>query len=125
MKKRITDTEKHIGLLASGVIVEIKNRTLSGRDVNGSSFKDYTPSYKKFKTDNYGSGKPNLFARGNMFKAMQYKVIPNGIRLFFNITNEKLKASGNHNINKREFWGLSASQSKDIVNKLKKYFRTT
>lgn len=125
MKGRITKTEKSVVLMASGIIIEIKNRTLSGRDKDGRSFKRYTPSYKVKKADEFGSTRPNLFATGNMFKAMQSKPIRNGVKLFFNVNAERLKAYYNQNINGRNFWGLSKAQHKKIMGKLRAVYRKT
>ena len=125
MKKRVTDTEKSIWLLASDIIIGIKNRTLKGTDMYLMKFEAYTEQYKAYKGSKGRSTMPNLTFRGTMLNSMQYKKISNGVRLYFNAVNERVKASANHNGYKRYFFGIDKNQSKYITKRLREIFRRT
>ena len=125
MKKRVTDTEKSVWLLATDVIIGIKARTLKGTDMYLQKFEAYTEQYKAYKGSKGRSTTPNLVFRGTMLNSMAYKKISNGARLYFNTVNERVKASANHNGYKRYFFGLDKNQSKYITKQLREIFRRT
>ena len=125
MKRRVTETEKSVWLLASGLIAGIRKRTLRGIDMYGMKFKPYTTSYREIKRVAGKSTTPNLSFHEHMLKAMSYTKERGKVKLYFNMAKEKLKASGNHNVHKRYFFGLSKEQRKVAASELARIFRRT
>ncbi len=109
-------------------ILSIQTRTLEGEDADGRDFEEYSPAYKLFREEEGRQGEPvNLFFHGDMFNAMTYDISRNSSILFFATTSDK---EGQSNAKKafflqqqREFFALSDSDIKGIMDIARKYTR--
>ena len=103
----------------------ITDRTHSGKDVDGKSFKPYTHDYLRNRTYAGRSGKVDLNFKGNMLAAMKYRNTGKSVILYFNAKDEMLKAHGHHfgnpkkGLPRRRFFGLSRKERKHIIEMIK------
>lgn len=104
--------------VGSELIVEIINRTQSGKDSNNNSFKPYTKPYAKAKAKEYKTTTVNLTRSNDMLNAMTPKETDFGIVIKFNSEYEATKAYYNHVVNKREFFALSDKQKSYITKQI-------
>lgn len=118
VKQQINDIPlKKLRLMGNEIIVDIINRTQSGKDINNKTFKPYTKQYAQIKK-RFG-GKVNLTVTGNMLNSIDSKTIPNGLRFYINSTNEKKKALGNIK-NGRRFMGIDSKLKAKIKQRISK-----
>lgn len=112
--------ENHLETFGNELKAEIISRTQSGKDINKNAFKPYSNKYKKEKQKDFGSSTVNLTRTQQMLNAIDNKKIPNGIRLFFNSTQQNEKAYFNQTVNKRNFFGFDNSYLEKLGKKLAK-----
>lgn len=93
----------------------IVERTQSGRDVDGNSFRPYTESYKRAKRKAFGSASPvNLTATGEMLGSIRAKTsggLTGPVEASIEITDRKAEF---HQPD-RPFFGLDKTQIANIV----------
>ena len=102
----------------------VRKRTVSGKDIKGSSFKSYSPAYASKK-----GSLVDLSKSGKMLKAISKKAWAKRCRIYVKATKRKGKIGnfnlavvhnfGTRKMPKREFMGLTSTETK----KLKKYCR--
>ena len=103
-------------------IVEMINRTQSGKSFTGKEFKGYADSTKEARRKKGRvTNIVNLTDTGNMLHSMTFKAISGGIRIYFGTAIEKKKAY--YNQKKRKFFGLSPQQRKAIRKYIKLLYR--
>jgi len=68
--------------VASRVYTTIVKNIQKGVDVNGVSFTEYTPSYKKYRTKQGLGLKVNLQLSSNMFRSITIEADENGFVIF-------------------------------------------
>lgn len=96
------DFKKVMGEVAVDQLARIKTRTLGGKDFKGNIFVPYSESWKQYRQNppNGQSSRPvstvDLFFSGQMYGAMDWEEISEGVRLFFNDTQAGAKAHGHH-----------------------------
>ena len=108
----------------------IKKRTLIGEDVNGLDFKPYNPMYAKERAKAGYSKKPvDLTRSGSMLSAMTADYDRNSVDIFFMNTSDPDPDNDTRNPAKayflhqdREFFALSLSDLKGIMQIVKKYY---
>lgn len=114
--------EKAVTEVAGDAILEIVQRTESGKSVNGGSFKSYTPEYRKFRSKKNRSTTPDLRFTGRMLGSITQRVRKRGkswiAEIFFASALEDKKAQANQKI--RDFFGLSKKQLRTAEQNLKR-----
>lgn len=125
-----------LGEIAVDQLSRIKTRTLEGKSFKNTAFAPYSESYKDFRASKgRPTGKVDLFFRGQMFGAMDWERINDGVRLFFNDTTQAAKAHGLHHgyaphkLPARPFFELSDDDADEIkkqivegIEKIRKQF---
>ena len=111
----IRGSEKRLKEESLNIIDGIKERTESGKNVKGKTFKKYSTKGKYSYADKRkDAGKrvtpPNLAWTGHMLEAISAKPIKGGLRFYFNAKAETDKASWNQKT--RKFFGISKNQIK-------------
>ena len=104
------------------VMLQIKTRTLAGKDVSGNAFVPYSSDYAFFRDETgHDTSNVNLFFRGHMLAAMDANADDTSVEIYFNDAQQAAKAHG-HNygsaktgLPQREFFALS----EDDVEKIK------
>jgi hypothetical protein len=87
-------------MFARDVIKLIIERTKSGKDSSGSSFRPYSDAYKSsevFKDRGKDPNNVNLTLFGEMLESMSHKKTATGVVIFFREQEEALKAHGHNN----------------------------
>lgn len=114
-----TPTENEKEAFISEAINLIIERTQSGVDRNGKSFKPYSKEYADFK--GVSSGDVDMTFGGDMLAAIDGIAESNNVVLYINDETETLKAY-NHNVGaplpKRTFFGLTSAEAKSIASKI-------
>lgn len=109
------------------VIAQIQTRTSEGKEVDGSTFKPYSPGYAKFrKKAGHQIDIVNLFFSGSMMSAMTFDSPEDDtVRIFFQSTTDR---KGMSNAAKafflqedRDFFGVSVVDKDSILEMVKKY----
>jgi hypothetical protein len=119
----LPNLEKAMGIAVADASAEIVIRTKRGSDVDGNSFKAYTPAYAKHRREKLKrqSDRVNLQVTGQMLAAIRQKVKAVGNKvigtIYFGDETNRLKAEGNSRY--RNFFGLSENQVKTILETLK------
>lgn len=111
-----------INQIALNTIDYIIQRTESGLNVRGNSFKEYPESYKKsesFEAFSKSSGDVNLTLEGNMLNSINtIEASGNYFKVGFTDELNTLKAY-NHNtgdtVRKREFFGINKKEMNEIL----------
>lgn len=97
---------------AINLIIE---RTQSGEDINGKSFKEYSKDYAEFK--GVSRGAVDLTLMGDMLAAVNGENEGTRVRLF--IESDQVPKAYNHNVGdtlpKRTFFGLTNSEIESIA----------
>ena len=105
----------------SDEVLEIQERTRSGKTVDGKAFERYSKGYEKYKTQRGRNQRPDLTFTGNMLASITttVKQVGDKIRgqIFFSSAKEAAKAGFNQTL--RPFFGLSEKQVKRITQRLK------
>lgn len=96
----------------------MKQRTQSGKDRDGKSFKPYTASYRKQKAEEFGNSRPNLTRTGQMLNSISWKNIKDGIRFYFNSAEQNSKAF--YNQKTRKFFGFTKRETTQLKKQLTK-----
>lgn len=101
---------------AINLIIE---RTQSGVDINGKSFRPYSEDYADFK--GVSRGDVDMTYKGDMLLALDGMIDSDKVVLFVNDETETLK-SYNHNVGdtlpKRKFFGLTPAEAELIAAKV-------
>lgn len=113
--------------IAQDLIDAIVRRSESGTDRAGSSFKPYKKSYinsEQFEAFDKNASQVNMRLSGGMLASMEpLNTAGNDIKIGWNDPTENAKAY-NHNkgetVTKREFFGLTKEQVKEVLSKYKK-----
>lgn len=113
-----------INQIAFEVIDYIVQRTESGLDVRGNSFKNYSESYKNsenFEAFGKSTGDVNLVQEGNMINSIQIiEAYDNYFKIGYTDELNTLKAF-NHNtgdtVPRREFFGINKKEMNSILEK--------
>lgn len=115
------DLSKMMRRVAVDQIARIKIRTLKGIDFGGKSFAPYSKTYAAFRTKKgWPTDKVDLFFSGQMFGAMDWETVDDGVRIFFNDTTAAAKAHGlhhgykPHNLPARQFFEASDEDAVEI-----------
>jgi hypothetical protein len=96
------DLDEVMGEIAVDQLARIKVRTLGGVDFEGEPFGPYSESHAAFRKNPPRGQSPrptdrvDLFFSGQMFGAMDWETIGDGVRLFFNDAQQAAKAHGLH-----------------------------
>lgn len=104
------------------VVDKMLDRTLSGEDVNGSRFKQYSEKYADFKGVSRNS--VDMTLKGDMLDAIKKDIKGNRVRIVIDDSDEVLK-SFNHltgdTLPKRDFFGFKNEDDlDDIVREVKR-----
>ncbi len=94
-KKNAVLSKEVMGQIAAKALDIINVRTEKGKDVNLRPFKPYSKRYEKYKKKRQGrffTGKVNLHDKGKMLSAMQFKAKKGKAVLFFNKSDQNIKA---------------------------------
>lgn len=109
-------------------MLQIKKRTIEGKDYQGNKFKPYSDRYAKFRRDRgRPTSKVDLTFTGAMLNSMTYDADAGRARLFFqNTTDENnvrnpLKAFYNHR--RRKFFEVSSEDQRQIADIIRRYIR--
>ena len=101
--------------------LEIIDRTLAGKQIDGKQFKKYSKAYAQFKQRHGRKTNVDLTYTGRMLAAINHTVEDHGLFLLgiidFKANEQGQKARWNQET--RPFFGLSKSQQEAIKNKLK------
>ena len=112
--------------IAQYIMLRIKDRTLDGKDVQGSSFDDYSPAYAEFRKQAGYNTKPDLTFSGHMLSAMTSSTSKTEAKIFFMDTQDTSGASAPDkafwNNEDREFFGLSKADEKAIMDIVVDYY---
>ena len=112
--KEIKATPSQIVKSLSTVRNNILNTTKGGIDINGNQFKEYSASYKEFRSKHHRQKSPvSLTYTGDMLRGMGVFNIANGGEIKFKSTNANNKAVKNNST--REFFGLNQSNEDYIM----------
>jgi len=118
------EANKFMILLGSDVKRMIIKRTQRGKDLNNRKFTNYSKPYLKYKKKKGLPTSPvNLTFRFNMLANMTVRKLINGSKVYFSSSDERKKAYYNNfgiGVPKREFFGLSIKERKDIYRRLSK-----
>lgn len=120
--------EKQVGIVVKDELVEIKNRTLSGRDIAGNRFKKYSPGYADYRKE---MGRqvtpPNLSFTGQMLGSLMTETTTSGSVVTGSIypanPDEKEKIIANEDMG-RFFFGFSSKQISSISKRIKSFVKT-
>jgi hypothetical protein len=118
-KEDFEKREKRLNDFLAVAVKDIVKRTQSGTDANGGSFEKYTPEYAhyKFVKKKRGPGKVDLTFSGAMLRAMTHSVkrLGNALEGIINFTNVKDGEKARGNMQKRNFFNLSDTQIKKLM----------
>ncbi|MBE9594738.1 MAG: phage virion morphogenesis protein [Proteobacteria bacterium] len=131
--KKLDLSSQILSEVATDQLARIKTRTLAGKSFEGDPFDPYSDSYSAFRTKKgRATDKVDLFFSGHMFGAMDYEIIDDGVRLYFNDVLQAAKAHGLYygyipnQLPARPFFELSADdevkiqkQIDDAVNEIR------
>jgi phage gpG-like protein len=119
--KKLDLSSQIFGEVATDQLARIKMRTLAGKSFEGDPFDPYSDSYAAFRTKKgRATDKVDLFFSGHMFGAMDYEIIDDGVRLYFNDVLQAAKAHGQHHgytphkLPARPFFELSIEDEEKI-----------
>lgn len=132
--------EKQVGIVAKDALVEIKNRTLSGRDIAGNRFKKYSTNAITIDGKQYAGGyaeyrkemgrqvtPPNLSFTGQMLGSLMTETTTSGSVVTGSIypanPDEKAKIIANADLG-RSFFGFSSKQISSISKRIKSFVKT-
>lgn len=122
MGDKLLPTQQDMKEMAGDAMNTIKKRTAEGQDVNGSAFAPYSPQYGAYRVKKGRSETVNLMFHGRMLGSLSVEGIPNGARLFFRDKERSAIAyyhqTGQGDNPQREFFGLSASEMRQLTDKL-------
>lgn len=96
------DLNQIMGEVAVDQLARIETRTLAGVDFEEQPFESYSKSYAAFRKkppkglSPRPTDKVDLFFTGQMFGAMDWETVEDGVRLFFNDTTAAAKAHSHH-----------------------------
>lgn len=112
--------------IASLVFSKIIRNIQKGVDVDGQPFKDYTASYKRFKTRKGLSLIVNLQLKSEMIRSITIDADDKGFTIFVSGAFNNQKADWNQNKNGRVFlaWGADIQKAFDnaVRNEIKRAF---
>lgn len=113
--------------IAVYVMAQIKDRTIKGEDVNGKTFKKYSASYvEQRKKKGYSISPVDLSFSGHMLSAMTSSASAKKAKIFFMDTKDTNDVSAPDkafwNNETREFFGLSESDEKMIIEIVTDYY---
>ncbi len=104
-----------LGRTAEFLLGLIRKRTQKGKDVDGKSFRPYTPEYKEFRRQKGRQVQfPDLNFSGQMLSNMTQKASPKQAILFFANKFQNVKAVGNQK--KRPFFLIGNKEQKTLIN---------
>lgn len=107
-------TSESLGDAAGAFAVErILTRTISGKDVNDTSFASYSPSYARFK-----GGIVNLVMSGEMLGSVDYQAQGQSATIQCASETAQYHEGGTSKMPQRQFMGLSESDKSDMVDEL-------
>lgn len=119
--KKLDLSSQILGKVATDQLARIKTRTLAGKSFEDNPFDPYSDSYAAFRTKKgRATDKVDLFFRGQMFGAMDYEIIDDGVRLYFSDVLQAAKAHGQHHgytphkLPARPFFELSIEDEEKI-----------
>ena len=116
-----TEIPKAVQLSGYEIIHTLKQRVKKGITAEGGTFRPLSPWYEAYKAK---QGKTARFEySGNMLKAMTFKPIQGGIRLFFNSDEENTKAYINHHFFDRPFFKASKEEEEILTRYVKNALR--
>lgn len=100
---------------------EIRKRTEKGSDVDGKSFKAYSPNYKAYRRKTGRSTKPNLVFTGRMLGAMArgITVIKNGTRI--TLSGRQGSKAWYNEKRGRVFFDVSQKEADVIIRKVSRW----
>jgi hypothetical protein len=115
-KNRIAgNINRALDVTAQVATKRIEERAKTGKDVNNSAFKPYTPEYEEYKKKLQGSafGGVNLQVTNDMFNSLTNTKPVNGkTTIFFAGKTNAKKAEGNQRI--RNFFGLNRKDEQEL-----------
>ena len=100
LAKKLELSEKEFRTIGKKLTKSIRTRTLSGRDVEQSTFTPYAFGSKK-------SGIPNLKNTGRMLKSVKQNTKKNELTLSTNVNYSKYHQRGTPKMAKRKWFGLT------------------
>lgn len=119
-KKLKAINTNYLAPFANELKADMVTRTQSGKDRNSRAFKSYSKEYKEAKSKDFGSSKVNLTRTGQMLNGIDWKKINEGIRFYFNSSEQNTKAF--YNQKTRKFFGFGAKETKELKAKLTKIY---
>ena len=127
IKEGLGDTSKLMGEIGNYLKAAILMRTSSGKDVEGLPFEPYSRSYAAVRAEKgLPTGRVDLFFTGRMLGSMTYEEEKHQVRLFFMSTPRSDSKASNaaiafYNNEVREFFSISSTEQKAVLNLVKSY----